>query len=133
MNQRNAIPANGTSSTATRTCFEWLLSHSPDSCGSAGTEARRRTTIATSRTENSIPAIAAAFGVRSSARVNERSDCPRGKLRKLSAGTSRPISRYTAGGIVLLSRAHQFLDRLHDGHLRVRNTKISQLLVLGRQ
>src|SRR6516165_10624753 len=68
INQRNAIPANGTKLSASAMVLELVRSHEPGSCGSAGTEIRRSEKAAIRRKENSIPAIAAAFGVRKFAR-----------------------------------------------------------------
>src|SRR6516165_5702467 len=69
MNHRKASPANGTRFNAMATRLELVLSQSPDSSGSVGTEIRSSQKTAKSRTQNRIPAIAAAFGVFQFARV----------------------------------------------------------------
>lgn len=63
MNHKKAMPTNGTMFNATATVLALVASQAPGSCGSAGTELRRSQNTAISRTENSIPAIAAALGV----------------------------------------------------------------------
>jgi hypothetical protein len=52
------------------TVLEFALSHSPDSKGSLGTKIRSSENAAINRAENSIPAIAAAFGVFNLDRIN---------------------------------------------------------------
>src|SRR6516165_5614224 len=69
MNHKKASPANGTRFNATATRLELVLSHSPGSNGSVGTEIRSSQKTARSNTQNKIPAIAAAFGVFQFARV----------------------------------------------------------------
>ena len=66
MNQRKAIPANGTSASATRTASrrEPSLSQSPLSVGSSGTDRWMSTSAAANSTEKAIPATAADRGVR---------------------------------------------------------------------
>jgi hypothetical protein len=63
MNHKKAIPANGMRFTASATFRELVWSHEPGSCGSVGIDARNSQKTMTSRTEKSIPAIAAALGV----------------------------------------------------------------------
>ena len=67
MNQRNAIPANGTRFSATITAVrrpEWA-SQAPGTAGLPGTESWISTSAVISSTEKAIPATAAARGVRS--------------------------------------------------------------------
>src|SRR5262245_19626705 len=64
MNQRKATPANGIRLSASATVPELLFSHAPESKGSAGTERRNRPRTTIRRTEKTMPATAAAFGVR---------------------------------------------------------------------
>jgi hypothetical protein len=63
MNQRKAIPANGRRFNPSVIVFEFALSHEPGSPGSAGTEMKISQNPAIVSRENTIPAIAAAFGV----------------------------------------------------------------------
>ena len=67
MNHRNAIPANGTRFSATSTAVRRAESdsQSPATLGSAGTEIRSSTSAVIRNTEKTIPATAAARGVRS--------------------------------------------------------------------
>jgi hypothetical protein len=70
MNQRKASPAKGTRFSANATRFALVLSQSPGSSGSVGTEIRSNQNIVKSRIQNRMPAIAAAFGVLKFARVS---------------------------------------------------------------
>src|SRR3974390_2326108 len=63
MNHKKASPANGTRFNAKATRVELVVSHAPGSRGSLGTEIRSSPNTARSRTQNRMPAIAAAFGV----------------------------------------------------------------------
>ena len=67
MNQRKAMPANGTkfSATATAALFPESVSHAPVPPGLAGTEILSSTSAVAMSTEKMIPATAAARGVRS--------------------------------------------------------------------
>src|SRR3974377_202423 len=69
MNHRKAMPANGTRLSASATALELLCSQAPGSWGSAGAEMRNSQKTVSNRMENSIPAIAAAFGVLKLVRV----------------------------------------------------------------
>src|SRR5262249_28279858 len=62
--QRKAIPAKGTRFNAIKTLVAPVCSQAPVSRGSRGTECRISRNTAKSRTENTTPAMAAAFGVR---------------------------------------------------------------------
>src|SRR6478609_5454525 len=74
MNQRNAMPTNGIRFNASVTALEFVASQVPGSAESAGTEIRSNPKTATINTENTMPAIAAAFGVRKLVRERESSD-----------------------------------------------------------
>src|SRR5271165_1714234 len=69
MNHKKAIPANGTKFSARATLFELVLSHAPDSRGSARTESRNSTRPEIRRSEKRMPAMAAARGVFRRARI----------------------------------------------------------------
>jgi hypothetical protein len=70
MNHRNATPANGMRFNAIAAWRQSSASHSPASVALPGTALRNRMKIAMSRIANTIPAIAAAFGVLSCAPVD---------------------------------------------------------------
>jgi hypothetical protein len=63
MNHRKAIPANGTRFNPSATGVRIRTEPQPGSWGSAGTEIHSSQNAATVNKENSIPAMAAAFGV----------------------------------------------------------------------
>lgn len=69
MNHKKGMPANGTMLRASATVSKRVLSHAPPSSGSAGTESRTSTRLVMSRTEKTMPAIAAARAVFRRARV----------------------------------------------------------------
>ena len=80
MNQRNAIPANGTRLRA-RTInrrFAGSVSHAAPSAAPEGAARRIRTSALANKSENTIPATPAALGVRKLARrAASRHPCPR--------------------------------------------------------
>lgn len=63
INHKKAIPENGIRFKARLTLAELSASQFPSACGLAGTESFIRTRLINSKTENRIPAIAAARGV----------------------------------------------------------------------
>ena len=63
MNHRKAMPANGTRFKAKAMDFVPVVSHAPDSKGSAGIEIRNSTRTAIVSSEKMISAAAAALGV----------------------------------------------------------------------
>src|SRR5882757_5099381 len=63
MNHRKATPAKGTRFNAIATVWESVAIQAPESSGSAGTERRSSQSIVNRRTEKTMPAIAAPFGV----------------------------------------------------------------------
>src|SRR5215208_1371901 len=63
MNHRKATPANGTKFSASDTGPDSAAIQAPESIGSDGTERRSSQSIVIRRTEKTMPAIAAAFGV----------------------------------------------------------------------
>ena len=69
MNHKKASPANGTRFNANAARPELVLSHSPASSGSVGTDIRRSQSTAMKRMQNKMPAMAAALGVLKFARV----------------------------------------------------------------